>query len=328
MGIHTGLLFVFLLGAVPAEAIITFNDSNGNTISPPSLFDGVGLLTTSSVYCSATLLSTGDHALTAAHCVAGSPASLMSLQFQLAGGPVTYGVDTVEIHPSYALNGFGFARAGDLAVLKLSSTADPALARYDVYTGVSGVGEQVTLAGRGNAGSGAAGETGGLGALRIGQNVYDGDPFFLIGNTYVDLNVYVELDFDNGNAAQSVTGGPGGLGLGTAEGFIGSGDSGGPSFISSNGNLLIAGIHSWRGRLVDGNGVSSDIDGITNGTFGEIAADTRVSTYATWVHDVTNVPEPATVWGVALALCVLLPAATSRLFSAVFPLLREWGRRE
>lgn len=302
-----------LLGVTPAHAVLTFSDSNGNTIGAPSLFDGVGILNTGSVFCSAALLGDGVHVLTAAHCVSGSQASNLSLQFQLSGGPVTYGVSSFAINPSYVLNGLGFPRGGDLAVLTLNAPADASLHRYGLYTGSGEFGTTVTIAGYGYAGSGTSGDAGGLGLLRTGSNVYDVDPFFLIGSSLVDFGAFLLYDFDNGTATQSVTGNQG---LGSAEGFIGAGDSGGPSFISSSGNLYIAGVHSWRARLIDGNGNSTDINSQVDGTFGEVGADTRVSTYAAWINNTAaSVPEPGTTVLVSLALAGILASARRRKVS-------------
>jgi hypothetical protein len=102
-------------------------------------------------------------------------------------------------------------------------------------------------------------------------------------------------DFDSGDAANDALGvfyGIHGLGLGAQEVSMAPGDSGAPAFI----NGQIAGIASFRLRLAFTNGVTSDIDDISNASFGEFNAFTRVSSYNQWLQPV---PEP----GTSILLC-------------------------
>jgi hypothetical protein len=69
-----------------------------------------------------------------------------------------------------------------------------------------------------------------------------------------------------------------GLGLGSLEGLISSGDSGGPAFIGN----LVAGIASFTANLGD-EGKQPDVDSTSNSSFGEIAAWQRVSAYQQWI---------------------------------------------
>jgi hypothetical protein len=81
------------------------------------------------------------------------------------------------------------------------------------------------------------------------------------------------------------------------------GDSGAPAFIGDQ----IAGVASFRLRLHFTDGVTSDIDDISNASFGEFNAFTRVSSHSAWLQPV---PEPATA-----ALCLAAFAlATLRWF--------------
>ena len=83
------------------------------------------------------------------------------------------------------------------------------------------------------------------------------------------------------------------------------GDSGAPAFIDGR----IAGVASFRLRLQFTDGVSSDVDDISNASFGEFNAFTRASLYDSWINPV---PEPGTATfcdgGVGGGRCVLPPA--------------------
>jgi hypothetical protein len=88
-------------------------------------------------------------------------------------------------------------------------------------------------------------------------------------------------DFDNGLSQNDALGalvGITGLGLGSSEGLISKGDSGGPAFIGS----LVAGIASYTGRL-SASGAVPDIDNTSNSSFGEVAVWQRVSVYQQWI---------------------------------------------
>jgi hypothetical protein len=176
---------------------------------------------------------------------------------------------------------------------------------------------------------------------RIGQNFYDTDLRTLFGAPYLSGSQLL-YDFDDGTRARNATewwnsagftvnadgsitivldGSFQNLGQGLNEVLIDGGDSGGGSFI----NGLVAGIHSFGfslgGEFCDGilnpNPANpfdttgafnpeirnpADIDCTLNSTFGEIAGDTSVSFYASWIDAVlrgqvagTVVPEPASV---------------------------------
>lgn len=292
-----------LLVAAPASAIVTTADSTGNIIGSPSAFDGVGKVTIPGVGCSGSLLSDGLHVLTAAHCVSGALANQITVTFGSAGGPLNYSVSAFSIAPGFVLG--NPPRGSDVAVLTLATLADAALHRYGIYTQTDEIGQQFTMAGYGYAGAGTSPGfllTQIYGNLRTGSNTFDVDPFFVLGGGAVDFGAYLMFDFDNGQAAQNVVGS---VTPTSAEGMLAPGDSGGPSFLVSGGNMLIAGIHSWGGRLTDINGNSADIDSAINGTFGEVGGDTRVSTYAAFINSTSALtPEPSTnlMVGFAIAL--------------------------
>ena len=88
-------------------------------------------------------------------------------------------------------------------------------------------------------------------------------------------------DFDDGTTSHDALGQlvyRQGLGIGTNEGLITPGDSGGPAFISQQ----LAGIASYTASLAKYT-VDPDIDSSSNSSYGEIAAWQRVSAYQQWI---------------------------------------------
>jgi hypothetical protein len=144
--------------------------------------------------CTGSLLSTGRHILTAAHCVDANGD-------RLADGPVTVTFDMIRdgadvnvpitvpaahitVHPNWngnALNG------NDLAVLRLTDQAPGfqspdrhvvapfGAQRYGLYTGSDELGQTFTVVGYGRTGTGATGYSGAAGTKRAGQNRWDAD---------------------------------------------------------------------------------------------------------------------------------------------------------
>lgn len=100
-------------------------------------------------------------------------------------------------------------------------------------------------------------------------------------------------------------------GVGEDEGLIAGGDSGGPSFV----NGLIAGVHSFGTSLnpdfCDGTAdeqVFNMVDQIcgNNSSFGDIAGDTNVALYASWIK--VAIPEPASMALFGFGLAGLMAA--------------------
>lgn len=281
-------LLALLVASLPAWAI-AIGDPNAAILPSNSFAAGVGYMGA----CSGVLLGTGMHVLTAAHCANSSPATVYFPTATDAGAPI-YNIANFQQHPDYEPLNTSNPAAADLAVITLASMVDPAVPRYQLYTGSGELGSTFIVAGYGLPGNGASGVSGSLGTLRSAQNVFDDDPAnqlagFMPGS-------FLIFDFDNGNAAQN---GLGGLGLGAAEGVGASGDSGGPLFLFISGVYYIAGIQSFSANVQDGNGVTLfDIDNAVNGTYGEWGGATRVSTYQSWINSITGVntavPEPGT----------------------------------
>lgn len=242
------------------------------------LYDGVVEMVGGGRACSGTLLYSGRHILTAAHC--NRPAQ-DQVRFEMARGanPVDIFVNVPAgnpfqiVHPSYVTPPRGY----DIAVTRLIDQepgfqqADRHLVapfgaqRYDLYRSGDEIGQVSTMVGYGNTGTGATGEAGGGGVKRLGQNHVTKD-----GSGWMDANPSLGLltDFDDGTSGTNRLGDN--LGLGAAEASVAHGDSGGPLFIGNR----IAGIPSW---LWDYNPPSG------YGGFSDVTMFTRVSQLMGWV---------------------------------------------
>jgi len=312
------LVFASTLGMVAtlatgmrSQALTVAGDPADYIVSPGTGFDGVVEIQLNridtSVNCTGSLLPTGLHILTAAHCLTGNNGTFNTKSglafFNLPTERIGIPVAEFFIHPLWNGN---FVNANDVAVLQLASNAPAEAERYDLYRQTDELNQLSVLVGYGQSGNGNEGAVFPNGRKRSGLNIYDApgeifapifeDAFGATG-TPGTLLVY---DFDNGlpaNDAFGVLFNISNLGLGLDEVSAASGDSGGPTFI----NGLIAGISSF-GFGFPGFG---DIDEqFTNESFGEFDFDIRISTYASWVDSAVagnepsaSVPEPSTVLG-------------------------------
>lgn len=292
--------------------IVTPENPDNYIVKPGTGFDGVVQLLISTnqgrFLCSGSLLNSGRHILTAAHCLTDDFGNLIanstSVFFDLPDARVTLDTDKFFVHPDWD----GFAdfesSSGDIAILELLSEAPLAAQRYEIYRTQDEIGKVGVKVGYGLSGTGNEGAVFGIGVKRSGQNKYDAlaevlNP--LPGTPDVVPGTYLAYDFDNGlpeNDAFGVFLGIKDLGLGLLEVNTAPGDSGGPTFI----NGLIAGITSYglcpTVTFEDFNCIDADIDNFLNNSFGEFGVDTRVSTYASWVDGITGVhkvPEPGMV---------------------------------
>jgi hypothetical protein len=162
----------------------------------------------------------------------------------------------------------------------------------------------MTMVGYGVPGSGATGTLSPFNEAPIrlkANNQFDAESAAL-GRFFSEAGVWeatsgkqLVADFDNGLAQNDALGSllnKPGLGLGTAEGLISKGDSGGPAFIGN----LVAGIASFTARL-SAAGIVPDIDNTNDSSYGEIAAWQRVSAYQQWIDQSLRaqyVQQPAT----------------------------------
>jgi hypothetical protein len=275
--------------------------------------------------CTGSLLSTGRHLLTAAHCVTDASGQLALLDGQdgntatfdlpAGSGSIGFSAANVSVHPNWngiETNGF------DVAVIDLGVTLIPEVARYNLFTATDGSDFDVPVVkvGYGVSGDGSTGGTLAAGTQRAGLNRYESNAFAFLGHT--NIGTQLLYDFDSGDPLKDAYGtffGANGLllqnslfddaiGFGTEEVGAAPGDSGGPSFLfnSDAGEWQIAGITSYGlsfGIDPDGNGPlaasGSDLVPGINSSFGEFGGDTRVAHPAIRSFIQASIPEPVSV---------------------------------
>jgi hypothetical protein len=258
--------------------------------------DGVGQLSISrpdlggAVSCTASLLWTGRHLLTAAHCLiddsgafAASAASMTwqtpSGAFASAAVSATFPADAGgRLYDGEVLHGW------DVAILELADPVGPAVPRYDIFRGggASELGRQAVKVGYGRGGLGSTGATLSAGTKRVGLNRWESTGLGALGVGGITNNdTQLTYDFDSGSsdndAFEVFFGFAGDLGFGEDEVGAAPGDSGGPTFVLEDGRYQIAGVTSYGLRLGGASALQSDVDSILNSSWGEFGGDTRVA---------------------------------------------------
>ena len=266
-------------------------------------FDGVVRLVVGNQYGTGVLLFDGTAVLTAAHLFHGNPSSA-NVIFETTAGLQSIASSQVLVNPNYDTSNSN----SDLALVWLSQDAPFAAQRYGIYRSISEIGQTMTMVGYGVPGSGAAGALTSFNEAPVrlkANNQFDADSAAL-GPYFGDSGVWeatsgkqLVADFDNGLAQNDALGtliNMAGLGLGSLEGLISKGDSGGPAFIGN----LVAGIASFTAHL-SATGISPDVDTASNSSFGEIAAWQRVSAFQQWIDQSLRgqyVQQPASIQAV------------------------------
>ncbi len=249
-------------------------------------YDGVVRVVVGNLYGSGVLLFDGKAVLTAAHLFSGNQGSAR-LIFETRNGMNNLASSLVVIHPDYNRGN----NNSDLALVWLSQDAPVAAERFGIYRASNELGQAFTMVGYGAPGLGSTGALSNYNELPLrlkASNQFDSDIaplgrfFSQTGQWDANKGKQLVADFDNGlgqnDALGSLVGAPG-LGLGSLEGLISTGDSGGPAFIGS----LVAGVASYTTGRSSEYGLIPDIDNVSNSSFGEIAVWQRVSVYQQWI---------------------------------------------
>jgi hypothetical protein len=239
--------------------------------------------------------------LTAAHVPNGN--------FTLGG--VTYAAEQVYRHPQFLLNGSNLNYGFDIALVRLS-TPVVGIAPAKIYTGSFELGAVISMAGYGATGVGSTGSPANPGTFRAGTNIVDliqstaNGPAGQIGAQ----NALLVTDFD---ALESFdpSGQTNSLGSETPtdlEYHLATFDSGGGAFLQENGEWYLAGVHSGVASQQHVTGSGSTL------LFGYGAASymTRVSSYQSFIAEISGVPEPSSVF--LVASCLALGSAFVRGF--------------
>jgi hypothetical protein len=307
---------VLFTGSLQAITVAGADPNDPMYLAPAGgAWDGVARLSLtfggSTFGCSGALLATGLHVLTAGHCVTdffGAPLpDMATATFITPSGTTVIAAFAYHVFPGW--DGGAFSGT-DIAIIELAALAPADATRYDIYTDMDEVGQVGNLAGFGLSGTGATGATLGFGTRRQGLNRYDADGsvFGFPGGANMLLG-----DFDSGAAANDAFGfaipALANLGEGDNEVDIAPGDSGGPTFLGGK----IAGVHSLILAFSDpAGGTLCPPDVFTpanllgaagcklDASFGELFADTRVSSYTGFITSI--VPEPGFVAVLAVGL--------------------------
>lgn len=209
--------------------------------------------------------------VTAAHVIFHDYKGKMTIRI----GDIQHEIEYIIFHPGYSkpaeglftgdsARGQAYLRANhDIALIKLkrpATTVEP----IQLYRGDLESGEIVTFYGKGATGDGANGETEKTkDVLRRAEN-----------KIAAASEQWITYYFDQGNEALPL------------EGMQGSGDSGGPALIHSDGVDYLAGLASWD--VYEG-----DLADFRAGAYGLGAQLIRLSYYADWIDEVMQWPDAA-----------------------------------
>ncbi|ERT06774.1 trypsin family protein [Lyngbya aestuarii BL J] len=223
--IYTVSLFAAFELNHQAKAIVVSGDPNDYIVEPGTGYDGVVPLNIQTSFggflCSGSLLPTGQHILTAAHCLASSIDTIdfepfiplgslfttgVTAFFDLPIGEVQVKAEEFYIHPNW--NG-RYYDGNDLAIIKLAELAPTTAERYDIYRGSNELGQPSIKVGVGLTGNGNSDERFFDINKRLSLNTYDafGE---VLNDIFPEVNFPVGTallsDFDNGNPVNDALG--------------------------------------------------------------------------------------------------------------------------
>lgn len=265
--------------------VLTYTDSLSQALAGGE-YDGVVRIKVGNAFATGALLYGGKAVLTVAHLFAGvSSPTGASVLFETSAGQQSLSFQKVLVHPQYD----SANSVNDLAIVWLNGAVPPQAQRYNLYRESDEIGQVFTAVGYGKTGLGSTGYASEQPAAptRVkSSNVFDAEAATLkseLGTTvgWSPTDAQLIADFDDGSTAHDALGrllNIHELGIGTSEGLIAQGDSGGPAFIDG----LIAGVASYVTSMSTAT-VTPDIDTVSNSSFGEIGAWQRVSTYQQWI---------------------------------------------
>ncbi len=220
------------------------------------------------------------HILSAGHCVdfddngTNDVGTNVVVRFNFNGSGSTIigsaGIASVDVHPDYT----GFANPtvnDDLIIITLNQPLPSFIPIYPVFTGNAANGTIITAVGYGRTGFGDVGDTiGGNSSIkRVGQNRVE--QFFNDEEGSGSVEIF-QYDFDGPTGATNCIGG---ATLGNdIETSVGSGDSGGPSFLQVGNKLHTWGINTFGTSCI-----------APPPLFGSLGGGILVNGYLSWIGD-------------------------------------------
>lgn len=290
--------------SVPVSAGIIRHDTpdswyTGYATDPA--FSGVGLILADSVEspysCSGTVINK-NWVLTAGHCV--DQAKAMSFYLPGDSGWRFYESDYWVAHENFAREGI-FA-GWDIGLMHVDSAFDVAPAQ--LYSGNAELLGFSTSVGFGFTGNGETGITGADYQRRAGTNIIDmlwsdeGNGEQILWSDFdhptdpsYNLWDFPAFDFDNLASVLEI--------------LVAPGDSGGGVFVEENGQLYLAGVHSFIADFRN--------DGILG--YGDAYGSTRVSSFGNWINEkigAHSVPETNNILLVIVGFLGLLAQRSRR----------------